>query len=50
MVWRWGSEDLNDHEQLRSDPVFGVLSGREELDQPRTLNRMEPGAGEKDRY
>jgi len=49
-----GYEDLNDHEQLRSDPVFGVLAGREELDTPlagkSTLNRMELGAGVKDRY
>ena len=22
-----GSEDINDHEQLRNDPVFGVLAG-----------------------
>ncbi len=27
-----GYEDLNDHEQLRKDPLFGVLAGREELD------------------
>ncbi len=26
-----GYEDLNEHEQLRSDPLFGVLSGRREL-------------------
>ena len=26
-----GYEDLNDHEQLRKDPLFGVLAGREEL-------------------
>jgi hypothetical protein len=49
-----GYEDLNDHEQLRKDPVFGVLAGREELDTPlagkSTLNRMELGAGVKDRY
>jgi hypothetical protein len=49
-----GYEDLNDHEQLRKDPVFGVLAGREELHQPlagkSTLNRMELGAGVKDRY
>jgi hypothetical protein len=49
-----GYEDLNDHEQLRHDPVFGVLAGREDLEQPlagkSTLNRMEMGAGEKDRY
>jgi hypothetical protein len=49
-----GYEDLNDHEQLRHDPVFGILAGREELQQPlagkSTLNRMEMGAGEPDRY
>ncbi|HLJ15707.1 MAG TPA: transposase, partial [Bryobacteraceae bacterium] len=49
-----GYEDLNDHEQLRRDPVFGVLAGREELEAPlagkSTLNRMELGAGVKDRY
>ncbi len=44
-----GYEDINDHEQLRQDPVFGILAGREELEQPlagkSTLNRMELGAG-----
>src|SRR5437660_3836507 len=49
-----GYEDVNDHEQLRNDPVFGVLAGRKELDEPlagkSTLNRMELGAGVKDRY
>jgi hypothetical protein len=49
-----GYEDLNDHEQLRKDPVFGVLAGREDLDAPlagkSTLNRMELGAGAHDRY
>lgn len=49
-----GYEDLNDHDQLRTDPVFGVLAGREELNHPlagkSTLNRMELGAGTKDRY
>ena len=49
-----GYEDLNDHEQLRKDPVFSILAGREELDEPlagkSTLNRMELGAGTKDRY
>jgi hypothetical protein len=49
-----GYEDLNDHEQLRKDPVFGILAGREEPDTPlagkSTLNRMELGAGTKDRY
>jgi len=49
-----GYEDLNDHEQLRKDPVFGVLAGREDLNAPlagkSTLNRMELGAGGSDRY
>jgi hypothetical protein len=49
-----GYEDLNDHEQLRTDPVFGILAGREELDTPlagkSTLNRMEMGTGTTDRY
>jgi len=49
-----GYEDLNDHEQLRTDPLFGVLAGREELDKPlagkSTLNRLELGNGQQDRY
>jgi hypothetical protein len=49
-----GYEDLNDHEQLRNDPVFGILAGREELERPlagkSTLNRMELGTGINDRY
>jgi len=49
-----GYEDLNDHEQLRTDPVFGVLAGRQEgseaLAGKSTLNRMELGAGTPDRY
>ncbi len=49
-----GYEDINDHEQLRTDPAFGILAGREELEQPlagkSTLNRMELGTGAKDRY
>jgi len=40
-----GYEDLNDHEQLRSDPLLGVLSGKRDLDEPlagkSTLNRLE---------
>jgi hypothetical protein len=40
-----GYEDLNDHEQLRLDPLFGLLSGKRELEQPlagkSTLNRLE---------
>ena len=49
-----GYEDLNDHEQLRTDPLFAILSGRQELDKPlagkSTLNRLELGTGERDRY
>jgi hypothetical protein len=49
-----GYEDINDHEQLRQDPVFGILAGREALDEPlagkSTLNRMELGTGITDRY
>ncbi|MDR5730423.1 MAG: IS1380 family transposase [Terriglobia bacterium] len=49
-----GYEDIHDHEQLRNDPVFGVLAGREDLDAPlagkSTLNRMELGTGTQDRY
>jgi hypothetical protein len=40
-----GYEDLNDHEQLRSDPLLGVLSGKPNLEEPlageSTLNRLE---------
>ena len=40
-----GYEDLNDHEQLRRDPLFGLLSGKRKLEQPlagkSTLNRLE---------
>jgi hypothetical protein len=40
-----GYEDLNDHEQLRSDPLLGLLAGKRELDEPlagkSTLNRLE---------
>ena len=40
-----GYEDLNDHEQLRSDPLLGVLTGKRQLDEPlagkSTLNRLE---------
>src|SRR6202521_748334 len=49
-----GYEDINDHEQLRKDPVFGILAGREDLNEPlagkSTLNRMELGTGINDRY
>jgi hypothetical protein len=40
-----GYEHLNDHEQLRSDPLLGLLSGKRELDEllasKSTLNRLE---------
>jgi hypothetical protein len=40
-----GYEDLSDHEQLRTDPLLGLLSGKGELDKPlagkSTLNRLE---------
>jgi hypothetical protein len=44
-----GYEDLNDHDQLRHDPVMGVLLGKLEAQRPRcaplagksTLNRLE---------
>jgi len=40
-----GYEDLNDHEQLRSDPRLGLLSGKRKLDEAlagkSTLNRLE---------
>ena len=29
-----GYEDLNDHEQLRSDPLLAVLSGKRKLEEP----------------
>jgi DDE family transposase len=49
-----GYEDLNDHEQLRQDPVLKLLAGQEDLEQPlagkSTLNRLELGAGVPDRY
>ena len=49
-----GYEDINDHEQLRKDPVFGILSGRTAQDEPlagkSTLNRMELGTGINGRY
>jgi len=48
-----GYEDLNDHEQLRADPVFGLLSGKRKLEDPlagkSTLNRLEL-AGRTARY
>ena len=46
-----GYEDLNDHEQLRSDPLMALLSGKRQLDAPlagkSTLNRLELPGGSK---
>jgi Transposase DDE domain group 1 len=40
-----GYEDLNDHEQLRQDPLLAVLAGKKDLAEPlagkSTLNRLE---------
>jgi hypothetical protein len=50
-----GYEDLNDHEQLRRDPLMQVLAGKEELEKEvlagkSTLNRMELSDGTPNRY
>jgi hypothetical protein len=50
-----GYEDLNDHEQLRQDPLLQVMAGKAEpgsepLAGKSTLNRMELGSGMPDRY
>jgi len=46
-----GYEDLNDHEQLRHDPLMAVLAGRRKLEDPlagkSTLNRLEMPGGSK---
>jgi Transposase DDE domain group 1 len=48
-----GYEDLNDHEQLRRDPLLALLAGKRKLDEPlagkSTLNRLEL-AGKTARY
>jgi hypothetical protein len=48
-----GYEDLNDHEQLRNDPLFALLSGKRDLTAPlagkSTLNRLELSA-QSERY
>ena len=40
-----GYEDLNDHEELRHDPLLALLAGKREIEKPlagkSTLNRME---------
>jgi len=50
-----GYEDLNDHEQLRHDPLLALLAGKEEIGQEplagkSTLNRLELGGEKPDRY
>jgi hypothetical protein len=52
-----GYEDLNDHEQLRQDPLLAMLAGKRDLSEPlagkSTLNRMElvpRGGGSEQRY
>lgn len=49
-----GYEDINDHEQLRTDPVFGMLTERKDMSTPlagkSTLDRMELGTGINSRY
>ncbi len=52
-----GYEDLNDHEELRPDPLLGVLAGKRELEEPlagkSTLNRLEltpAGSPHEERY
>lgn len=50
-----GYEDLNDHEQLRQDPLLQLLAGKREpgaepLAGKSTLNRMELGNGMPSRY
>ena len=52
-----GYEDLNDHEELRKDPLLAVLAGKRELNEPlagkSTLNRLElapAGPADRERY
>ena len=52
-----GYEDLNDHEELRRDPLLAVLAGKRDLQEPlagkSTLNRLEltpAGSPINDRY
>jgi hypothetical protein len=50
-----GYEDLSDHDQLRQDPLLGLLSGKQELgEQPlagkSTLNRLELSTEQPSRY
>src|SRR5499433_3541164 len=52
-----GYEDLNDHEELRRDPLLAVMAGKRKLEEPlagkSTLNRLEltpAGSPLEDRY
>ncbi len=50
-----GYEDLNDHEQLRQDPLFRVLAGKSDVEDgalagKSTLNRLELSDGTPHRY
>jgi Transposase DDE domain group 1 len=52
-----GYEDLNDHEQLRQDPLMRVLAGKEDIEDEdealagkSTLNRLELSDGTPNRY
>jgi hypothetical protein len=52
-----GYEDLNDHEELRRDPLLALIAGKRKLEEPRagksTLNRLEltpAGSPLDDRY
>jgi hypothetical protein len=49
-----GYEDLNDHEQLRHDPLLAVMAGRADTESAlagkSTLNRLELSTKKQDRY
>jgi hypothetical protein len=49
-----GYEDLNDHEQLRHDPLLAVLAGKTDVESAlagkSTLNRLELSTRKEDRY
>ena len=49
-----GYEDLNDHEDLRKDPMLRLMAGKKDQDKDlagkSTLNRLELGTGTASRY
>lgn len=49
-----GYEDLNDHEELRKDPMLRLMAGKKDQDRDlagkSTLNRLELGTGTANRY